>query len=129
MKTTAIAFLALIGAARTAEAHPQEVRDESHHCRFCITLYRWERQEVVEKRLVGYRDEMVEKMVTEYEERCVQKRVIVGYDCDGPIYEIRTVRERVPVCRTIRVCEKRPVYEDVVCHKWVKVPYTVCRKR
>ncbi len=122
MKTTAIAFLALIGAARAADA-------QDHHCTSCVTVYRWERREVTERKLVGYRDVMVEKTVTEYEVRRVQKSVIVGYCCDGPIYEIRTVCERVPVCRTVQVCEKQPIYEDVVTCRWVKVPYTVCKHR
>ena len=139
MMTIALAALTAGGWAQTAGAQCETTYNH-RHCDSCVEHFRWERQEVQEQviagyenRLVGYEDAWVCRTETVYETRTVTRRVVVGYDrCHRPIYQCRTFCERVPVCRTVRVCEKQPryascpIYETRTVCKQVRVPYYVC---
>lgn len=61
--------------------------------------------------IIGYEDVWIDQPYIIYETRTVYRPVIVGYDhCGRPIYRQLPSCEQVPVVRTRKVCEKRPIY-------------------
>lgn len=158
MKTLVLGLAAatgILGFAENAEAAGRRTYS-TRHCGACIPIFEQtcrERREVKaceqvlvghREEVVGYRDEVVgyedvwvDRCETRYVTRTVYRQVVVGRDrCGRPVYAARPACERVPVTRTVRVCEKRPVvrkvpvsetrpvYEtrEVVRHEWVDVP-------